>query len=121
MSTTSTVLAPGWRWTARVTEGLSLYQLATLSFSTLSMTVATSCSLTGAPLGQVTTTSLYSLACRMALVASSVTFWRGPYSVPTGELELVATSTRRISSSETLRAAAATGSTCTRTANFCDP
>src|SRR5436853_5197785 len=116
MSTTSTVLAPGWRWTANVTERLSLYQLATLSFSTLSMTRAISCSLTGAPLRHATTTSLYSLALRIAEVASRVTFWRGPYSVPTGELELVETSTRRISSRETLRAAAATGSTCTRTA-----
>ena len=39
----------------------------------------------------------------------------------TGEFELVWTRTRRTSSSEMLRAAAATGSTCTRMANFCWP
>ena len=49
-STTATVLASGWRWIASTTERLPLNQLAILSFSTLSMTLATSSSLTGAPL-----------------------------------------------------------------------
>ncbi len=49
-STTSTVLASGWRWIASTIARSSLNQLATLSFSTLSMTSAISFSLTGAPL-----------------------------------------------------------------------
>ncbi len=32
---TSTVLVPGWRWTARMIERWLTYQAATLSFSTL--------------------------------------------------------------------------------------
>jgi hypothetical protein len=114
-------LEPGWRWTASVIERFSLYQLATRLFSTLSTTFATSESLTGAPLRQATTTLRYSSALRMACVASSVTFWRGPVMVPTGAFELVCAITRLISSSEMLRAAAATGSTWTRIANFCEP
>src|SRR6202040_3758592 len=47
--------------------------------------------------------------------------WRGPDMVPAGVLELVLATTVRMSSSETPRAAAATGSTWTRTANFCAP
>ena len=38
-STTSTVLVPGCRWMASTIARVLLYQLATLSFSTLSMTV----------------------------------------------------------------------------------
>src|SRR5258705_5223030 len=57
----------------------------------------------------------------MADDAVSVTLCLGPLSVPTGVLELVLATTVRMSSSEILRAAAATGSTCTRTANFCAP
>ena len=57
-STTSTVLASGWRWIASTTARSSLNQLATLSFSTLSMTLAISFSLTGAPLRQAATTFL---------------------------------------------------------------
>ena len=38
-STTSMVLVPGWRWTASTTARSSLNQLATLSFSTPSMTL----------------------------------------------------------------------------------
>ena len=49
-STTSTVLASGWRWIASTMARASLNQVAILSFSTLSMTRATSLSLTGAPL-----------------------------------------------------------------------
>ncbi len=57
----------------------------------------------------------------MAPDASSVTLRSAPVSVPTGALEFALASTVRISSSEMLRAAAATGSTWTRTANFCAP
>ena len=42
MSTTSTVLASGWRWIASTIARASLNQVAILSFSTLSMTRATS-------------------------------------------------------------------------------
>ena len=57
-STTSTVLASGWRWIASTTARSLLNQLATLSFSTLSMTLAISLSLTGAPLRQAAMTFL---------------------------------------------------------------
>src|SRR5689334_6682472 len=57
-STTSTVLASGWRWIASTTARSLLYQLATLSFSTLSTMLAISLSLTGAPLRQAATTDL---------------------------------------------------------------
>jgi hypothetical protein len=49
-STTSTVLASGCRWIASTIARESLNQLATRSFSTLSMTRATWLSLIGAPL-----------------------------------------------------------------------
>ena len=50
LSTTATVLASGWRWIASTMARESLYQVAILSFSTLSITWATWSSLTGAPL-----------------------------------------------------------------------
>ena len=50
LSTTSTVLVPGWRWMARMTARLLLYQATILSFSTLSMTLPSSSSRTGVPL-----------------------------------------------------------------------
>ena len=49
-STTSTVLASGWRWIASTMARASLNQVAILLFSTLSMTCAISLSLIGAPL-----------------------------------------------------------------------
>src|SRR4051812_24882383 len=57
----------------------------------------------------------------MAAEATSVVSRSGPDSTPTGVLELALASTVRMSSSEMLRAAAATGSTWTRTANFWAP
>ena len=48
--TTLIVLAPGWRWTLRMTAGVSFIQAACPSFSTPSTTWATSVSMTGAPL-----------------------------------------------------------------------
>ena len=115
------MLASGWRWIASTTARSSLNQLATLSFSTLSMTLAISLSLTGAPLRQAATTSLVvrRLPHRAGRQQRHVAL--GPDSVPTGVLELALASTVRTSSSEMLRAAAATGSTWTRTANFCEP
>ena len=48
-STTSTVLVPGCRCTVSTIARVPLYQLATLSFSTLSVTWATSSRRTGEP------------------------------------------------------------------------
>ena len=48
-STTATVLVPGWRWIVMVTLRRPLNQLATLLFSTLSITFATCSKRTGAP------------------------------------------------------------------------
>ena len=50
LSTTSTVLVPGWRWMAKMMARWPLNQLATLSFSTLSKTWPISFSRTGLPL-----------------------------------------------------------------------
>jgi len=49
-STTSMVLVPGWRWIASRMLRSSLYQAASLSFSTPSITRPSSPSRTGAPL-----------------------------------------------------------------------
>ena len=49
-STTSMMLAPGWRWMLRMTAGTSFIQAAWRTFSAPSTTVATSESRTGAPL-----------------------------------------------------------------------
>ena len=49
-STTSMMLAPGCRWMLRITAGVSFIQAACRTFSTPSMTSATSDSCTGAPL-----------------------------------------------------------------------
>ena len=49
-STTSTVLVPGCFWIASTIARVLLYQLATLSFSTPSMTFPMSRRRTGAPL-----------------------------------------------------------------------
>ena len=48
-STTAMMLAPGWRWMFTMTAGLSFIQAASLTFSTPSITLATSESRTGAP------------------------------------------------------------------------
>ena len=50
LSTTSTVLAPGWRKTSRSSPRLPLNQAPLRGALVASMTLATSCSLTGAPL-----------------------------------------------------------------------
>jgi hypothetical protein len=48
--TTLMVLAPGWRWTFRITAGVCSSTPAWLLFSTPLTTCATSVSITGAPL-----------------------------------------------------------------------
>ena len=50
LSTTAMTLAPGWRWTFTITARVEFTQAASLLFSWPSSTVATSRSLTGAPL-----------------------------------------------------------------------
>ncbi len=55
-STTATVLASGCRWMASTMARSLLNQLAILSFSTLSTTLAISLSFTGAPLRHAATT-----------------------------------------------------------------
>jgi len=67
------------------------------------------------------TSSRYSAALRMAAVAVRIVFCLAPATVPTGVLELVLVTKVLTSSSEIPRDAAETGSTCTRTANFCEP
>ena len=57
-SVTATVLASGWRCTETMMERLPLNSARASSFSTESSTLATSCSRTGAPLRQATTTGL---------------------------------------------------------------
>src|SRR5512137_2209852 len=65
-STTSMVLTPGCRWMARTMARVDfpdvLYQAAILSFSTLSLTWATSCNRTGAPPRQATISDLKAAA-----------------------------------------------------------
>ena len=49
-STTSMMLAPGWRWMLTITAGVSFIHAACFTFSASSTTSATSDSCTGAPL-----------------------------------------------------------------------
>ena len=55
-STTWMMLAPGCRWMLRITAGVRFIHAASLLFSTLSMTLATSERATGEPLRYATTT-----------------------------------------------------------------
>ena len=100
----------------------SLNQVAILSFSTLSMTCAT--------LVELDRRAVAIGHDHVAVVGGvrhgaggeqRHRLRSGPCSVPTGVEELALATTLRMSSSEMLRAAAATGSTWTRTANFCAP
>jgi len=54
-------------------------------------------------------------------VACRVTAWWAPYSVPVGRLTLAAATACSTSSMPMPRVASARGSTCTRTAYFCEP
>jgi hypothetical protein len=58
-STTSMMLAPGWRWMFRITAGSRFFQAACRTSSTPSITVATSDSTTGELSLYLTTTFLY--------------------------------------------------------------
>ena len=49
-STTSIMLAPGWRWILTITAGVLFFHAARRTFSGASITVATSERTTGAPL-----------------------------------------------------------------------
>ena len=115
-STTCTVLAPGWRCTARVIEG-SPFRVAQLrSVSRLSSTLATSRRRTGLPPLVLTIRSANSDALRSCLLAWSTSVCLGPSRVPTGVFTLAALRAALISSSPMLRAASACGCTRTRTA-----
>ena len=118
-STVATVLAPGWRCTDIVMARSPLAQLAVLTDSTLSSTAATSLKRTGrAPAVVETIRSANAAAffsCRLAWI---VKVWRGPSSVPTGELALALRRAVAMSSSVRLRLVKASASTRMRTANF---
>src|SRR3990172_6732876 len=99
-----------------------LAQLAVLTDSTLSSTAATSESRTGLPPGAVATIRLANAAALLIWgLAWMMSDWRGPSSVPTGELALALRSAFAISSTVRLRAASASGFTYTLTANFFCP
>src|SRR5712692_2488908 len=81
-STTAMMLAPGWRWMFTMTAGLSFIHAASLTFSTPSMTSATSDSRTGALLRYVSTTVRYSAAVSNWSFAPIVNDCRGPSRLP---------------------------------------
>src|SRR3984957_4545795 len=62
LSTTLMMLAPGWRWMLTMTAGTLFIQADSSAFSTPSLTLDTSLSMTGAPLRYASTTSLKSAA-----------------------------------------------------------
>ena len=116
-STTSTVLASGWRCTASVIDGSPLKLAKVLAVSTLSCTSATSRSRIGAPLRVATIRLPNSRALASWRLATMVSVWRGPSSVPTGELALAPDRAARSSSSVRPRWASVSGLTRMRTAN----
>ena len=115
-STTSTVLASGWRCTASVIEGSPSKLAKARAVSTLSCTSATSRRRTGAPARVATISWPNSRALASWRLATSVSVWRGPSSEPTGELALAPASAARSSSIVRPRAASASGRTLMRTA-----
>ena len=118
-STVATVLAPGWRCTESVMARSPLAQLAVLVDSTLSSTVATSESRTGLPPGAVATIRSANAAAFLSWrLAWTVSVWRGPSSVPIGELALALRSAFAMSSMVRLRAVSDSGLTRMRTAYF---
>ena len=118
LSTTSTVLAPGWRCTASTSARLPSYQLAISVFSTESMTVATSPRRTGLPLRTATMMSRKASALRSCVFAWMVRFWALPSTVPIGVLTFAAAIAVWISSMPMPRAASVFGLSWTRTAYF---
>ena len=120
-STTRTVLAPGWRKIASVIDGSPFKLACERVVSILSSTVATSFRRTVLPLRLATISSANSWALRSCLLACSVSNCLGPSSVPTGVLTLAERRATDSSSILMLRAANASGSTRTRTANRLEP
>src|ERR1039457_2244807 len=131
LSVTSIVLLPGCRMITSVmaraaTAGLPSRPLAYsqdefLSSSTLSLTVARSCSRTGAPLRYVTTIGRNAAASFSMPFAWTLYDVVGPYTVPVGTFTFQFCSAASTSFSPTCRAFSLSGSTCTRTAYFCEP
>ena len=118
-STTSTVLASGWRCTARTIARLPSYQLAVWLFSTESMTVrdiaeAHRVAVAHGDDDVAEGVGVGAAAC----CAWMVRFWALPSSVPTGVLALAAATAVWISSTPMPRAASASGSSWMRTAYF---
>ncbi len=97
-STTAMILAPGWRWMFTMTAGLSFIHAASFTFSTPSITVATSESRTGAPFLYVTTIGLYSSPDMSWSLAPIVKDCRGPSRLPLAWSTLASASTLRRSS-----------------------
>ena len=120
-STTLTVLAPGWRWIARVMEFSPFSVAQVLMTSTLSCTRATSRKRTGTPPLLLMIRSANSRAELICLLACSTRVCCGPSKVPAGVLTLAALSAALNSSKPMLRAARAAGSTRTRTAKRLAP
>jgi hypothetical protein len=71
-------LVPGWRWIARITARSSLYQLATLSVCTPSITRPSSSRRTGEPLRYATISGRKASAFWSWPVAMTLNIWWVP-------------------------------------------
>ena len=118
-STTSTVLASGWRCTASTSARLPSYQLAVSVFSTESITArdVAQAHRVAVAHGDDEVAEGGGVA-RAACCAWMVRFWALPSTVPTGVLALAAATAVWISSTPMPRAASAFGSSWMRTAYF---
>lgn len=117
-STTWTVLASGWRCTARTMARVPLNHEAVRLFSTESSTLATSFKRTGAPSRQAMASSPNAAALGNWALDCKVSCCLGPFSTPKGELELAALMALLSSSTPIPREARASGFNWMRTANF---
>ncbi len=120
-STVSMMFAPGCRRTMISTERTPLVQPATRVFSTLSSTLATSPSRTVPPGVWATSSSRYWSARKSWSLVARVFDWSSPPWLPMGLFTEAPASTWRTSARVRFTPAAASGSTCTRTAGCCPP
>jgi hypothetical protein len=120
-STTSTVFAPGWRCTARITPRWSTNHAAARSFSTLSTTCPSSSRRTGLPLRQATTAGRQASASMSWPVACTVSMRCGPCIAPVGRFTLSRDAASATSSSPSPREASSRGSSWMRSAYFWAP
>ncbi len=121
VSTTFTVLAPGWRWMAIVIDVSPLKVAQVRRFSILSSTLATSRKRTGKPPLMLMIKLPKSRALVSCLLACRISDCLGPSSVPTGVLTLAARKAALSSSRPMLLASSASGLTRTRTAKRLAP